>query len=149
MDIDKNALVITRDEIAIAASPERVWAIFTEINNWPEWQSEICAANLDEPLAAGVSFQWSTAGMEIGLTVGELIPGERIVWSGLSRGIMAIHAWQFTPAEGGRTLVRTEESFDGASVRPQIDFFQSALDKSIRFWLESLKTAAEGPHNEN
>jgi hypothetical protein len=136
-------LVISRDEITITAPPAQVWEIFADISNWPNWQTEIGAASLDEPLAAGVSFQWSTAGMEIVSTVGELIPGERIVWSGLSRGIMAIHVWTFAAANGG-TLVQTEKSFDGASVRPQIDLFQSALDHSLRFWLVRLKATAEG-----
>jgi uncharacterized protein YndB with AHSA1/START domain len=142
MNIDPNALVITRDEIAIAAAPERVWELFTDVNAWPEWQSEISSGSLDGPLALGSTIIWSTAGLEIASTVGEFIPGERIVWSGLARGIMGIHVWTFAPADGG-TLVHTEESWDGASVRPQIGVMQPALDRSIRFWLESLKAAAE------
>jgi uncharacterized membrane protein len=142
MDIDKNALVITRDEISIAAPLERVWELFTDVPAWPSWQNEIESAALEGEFQAGATFIWTTAGMKIASTVGQLIPHERIVWSGLARGIMGIHVWNFSSTAGG-TLVQTEESWDGASVRPQIDLFQKTLDQAIRSWLESLKRAAE------
>ena len=53
--------------------------------------------------------------MAITSTVRELIPGKRIVWDGTVGGILGIHAWTFTPHNGG-TLVRTDESWEG--VRP-------------------------------
>jgi hypothetical protein len=75
-------------------------------------------------------------------TVGELIPKERIAWSGLVQGIMGIHVWNFSVIEDG-VLVKTEESWEGEPVRLQIDFLQHALDQSIRSRLESLKREAE------
>lgn len=142
MDIYRDALVITRDEIRIQAPPERVWELFTNITAWPEWQPEITSARLDEPLAVNTTFHWSAAGMDIASTVAELIPGQRIVWSGLFKGIMAVHVWTFTAVEGG-TLVQTAESWDGASVRPQAKTLQTVLDRSLRVWLEALKNEAE------
>ena len=147
MEIDRNALVIASAEITIAAPPARVWEVFTNVAAWPEWHEAIVSASLDGPLVAGSTFIWSTAGMEIASTVGELIPGERIVWAGLARGIMAIHLWRFAPAEGG-TLVQTEESWDGASVRPQADALKLTLEESLRAWLVSLREAAETPPRE-
>lgn len=142
MDIYPDALVITRDEITIQATPERVWEVFTDITAWPDWQPEIASARLDEPFAVNATFHWSAAGMEIGSTIGELILGRRIGWSGLFKGIMAVHVWTFTPVEGG-TLVQTAESWDGASVRPQAKTLQTVLDRSLRVWLEALKNEAE------
>jgi uncharacterized membrane protein len=142
MDIDRNAPVITRDEIVIKAPLGTVWNLFTNINAWPQWNKEIESASLQGPLDVGAVFHWSTAGMIIASTISELIPQQRIAWSGLVQGIMGIHVWRFTEVEDG-VLVQTEESWDGEPVRLQVDFLQQALDKSIRSWLESLKRAVE------
>jgi hypothetical protein len=80
--------------------------------------------------------------MNIASTIGELVPQQRIAWSGPSHGIMGIHVWHFSAVEDG-VLVQTEESWDGEPVRLQVDFLQHALDQSIRSWLESLKRAVE------
>ncbi len=143
MDIDRNAPVITRDEIVIAAPLSSVWDLFTDISSWTGWYKEIDSARLDAPLAVGAVFNWTTAGLNIASTVGELIPQQRIAWSGTVQGIVGIHVWRFIPAEDG-VLVQTEESWDGEPVRQQRNFTQQALDQSIRSWLESLKRAAEG-----
>jgi len=142
MDIDRNAPVITRDEIQIKASLDTVWNLFTNISAWPDWNKEIESASLQTPLTVGSIFQWSTAGLNITSTIGELIPKELVAWSGLVQGIMGIHVWNFSVVED-RVLVKTEESWDGEPVRLQVDFLQQALDQSIRSWLESLKCAAE------
>lgn len=142
MDINHNAPVITRDDILIKAPLSTVWNLFTSIPAWPNWNKAIERASLQTPLAVGSVFYWSTAGMEIASTIGELIPQKRIAWSGLVQGIMGVHVWRFTQVEDG-ALVQTEESWDGEPVRLQVDFLQRALDQSIRSWLESLMQEAE------
>src|SRR6266851_4036469 len=136
MDIDTRAPVITRDEIGIAAPSSRVWDLLTNISEWPKWNKDIQSASLSTPLAVGAVFTWSTAGLNIASTVGELVPQKRIAWSGAVQGIVGIHVWQFTSTEGG-VLVHTEESWSGEPVIPQTDAIQRALDLSIRSWLES------------
>jgi len=142
MDINRNAPVITRDEIVIAAPLSTVWKVLTDIAAWPEWQQDISRASLEGPLAAGVVFHWSTAGLDIASTVGELVPLERIGWSGPAQGIMGVHVWRLTPVQNG-VRVQTEESWDGEGVQRERDRLQQALDQSIRSWLERLKLAAE------
>ncbi|MEO6392008.1 MAG: SRPBCC family protein [Pyrinomonadaceae bacterium] len=142
MNIDRDAPVITQDEIVIAAPVEAVWGRLTDIDTWTEWNPEIASAKLDDPLAVGSVFRWTTVGMDIASTIGELVPHQRIAWSGLAQGIMGIHVWNFTAVDGG-TLVQTEESWEGKPVRIQINLLQSALNESIRTWLENLKSVAE------
>lgn len=142
MDIDLSAPVITRGEILINAPLNAVWNMFTNINAWPDWHKEIESASLQTPLAVGSVFHWSTAGLIIASTISELIPKERIAWSGLDQGIMGIHVWRFTAVEDGM-LVQTEESWEGEPVRLQVGFLQHAPDQSIKSWLESLKREAE------
>jgi hypothetical protein len=90
----------------------------------------------------GTRRQWRTAGLDIALTIGELVPQQRIAWSGPAHGIMGVHVWRFTAVADG-VLVQTEESWDGEPIRLQVSVMQQALDQSIRCWLESLKRAAE------
>ena len=142
MDIDQNAPVITRDEIVIAAPLGPVWNPLADISDWADWQKDIESANLQTPLAVGTVFNWSTAGLTIASTVGELVLQQRMAWSGTAQGITGIHVWWFTPVEDG-VVVHTEESWDGEPVRQQRSFMQQALDQFIRSWLESLKRAAE------
>lgn len=142
MDIDRNAPVITQDELVIAAPLGVVWELHTDIAAWPTWQPDIDRARLGAPLAVGTVFHWSTAGLDIASTIRELVPQERIAWSGPVQGIMGIHIWRFTPVQG-RVLVQTEESWDGEPVRRDAERMQQALDHSIRSWLQSLKRAAE------
>lgn len=75
-------------------------------------------------------------------TIGELIPEQRIVWSGPAQGIKGIHVWTFTPIQNG-VLVKTEESWGGEPVKQNLEFLQQALSKSIKTWLENLKREAE------
>ena len=142
MDIDKNAPVITRNEIFIAASLETVWNVQTNISSWPTWQPEVETASIDGPLAVGTVFHWKTSGLDITSTIQEVEPQRRIVWRGPAQGIEAIHVWMLTQDENG-VLVNTEESWDGEPVRSQLALMQRALDQSLKAWLENLKRTAE------
>jgi len=142
MDIDKNAPVITRDEILIAAPLEIVWNVQTNISSWPTWQPEVETASIDGPLAVGTVFHWQTSGLSITSTIQEVEPLRRIVWSGPAQGIEAVHVWTLTPDEKG-VRVHTEESWDGELVRSQLVPMQRALDQSLKAWLENLKRMAE------
>ena len=115
VDINRQAPIVSSHEIVVAAPPQQVWDAHTRIRDWPEWNQGITRAAIAGQLEVGASFDWETAGMAITSTVRELIPGKRIVWDGTVGGILGIHAWTFTPHNGG-TLVRTDESWEG--VRP-------------------------------
>lgn len=142
MTIDQSAPVITRDQQLIEASLDTVWRVFTNIANWTQWNKDINQASLDGPLTVGSAIHWTTAGMDIVSTIGELVPQQRIVWSGETQSIMGIHHWQFTSVEEG-TLVQTKESWTGDPVDKQVDLMQQGLDQSLRKWLESLKRMTE------
>jgi uncharacterized protein YndB with AHSA1/START domain len=143
MDINSAAPVITRDEILIRAPIETIWDIQTNIEEWPSWQQDVDGAELAGPLAVGSVFRWQTAGLDITSTVEELDAPHRIVWGGPAQGIVAVHVWTFDPQDDG-VLVHTEESWEGEPVVAQTEALQSALDGSLRSWLENLKRTAEG-----
>jgi hypothetical protein len=143
MNINPKAPVITNDEIIINASLLDIWTIHTDINAWSDWNDEITASKIETAPAIGKTFNWTISGMEIASTISELIPGQKIAWSGTINGVQGIHIWLFRDMGDG-VLVSTAESLDGDGVAEQLDFYQEGLDKTLRVWLENLKKKAEG-----
>jgi uncharacterized protein YndB with AHSA1/START domain len=142
MDINSDAPVTVDLRIEVAAPPATVWQIHTAIDAWTTWHPDIVAAHLDGELAVGAVFDWTTAGLDISSTIGELIPGRRIAWGGETHGIDGIHVWTFEPSPTG-VVVRTRESWDGAPVLADPDGLRQALHGSLETWLQALKATAE------
>ncbi|MET9604075.1 SRPBCC family protein [Streptomyces sp. NPDC006512] len=142
--IDTTAPVVVTLATVIDAPLATVWALHTDIDNWPAWNADIDRARLDGPAAVGASFVWLTHGMHITSTIHELVPGQRIVWGGTVEGIVGIHVWTFEPTGAG-VLVRTEESWSGEPVDAAVDALSSALKASLQSWLDRLKAHAEQP----
>ena len=143
MDIDRNAPVITRDEILITAPPGTIWNVQTNIPSWPTWQPEVDAASIDGPLAVGTVFHWQTSGLKYRLDnsgnrtstaycLERSCTGDR---SGTRLDADTGGEWS---ASSHRGILR-----DGEPVRSQLVTMQRALDQSLRAWLENLKRTAE------
>ncbi len=73
--IQDNAPVKTTSEITINASPERVWALLTDVNSWPKWQGDISEAEIRGPLQPGIAFVW-TSGTHIRSRIALVRPPE-------------------------------------------------------------------------
>ncbi len=142
MNIDQNAPMAARQEIFIAAPLEKVWAVQTDIDRWPEWQSDISSAKLEGNLTVGTIFRWKAKGLGITSTIQDLVPGRRISWTGSSIGMKAVHIWIFQPWDNG-TRVITEESLSGWFPRILKIFDSTFLEKSLAGSLQVLKTQAE------
>ncbi|KDN81673.1 SRPBCC family protein [Kitasatospora cheerisanensis] len=142
--IDESAPVVTRTEILIHAPLHTIWAIQTDVENWPAWQPNVESVRKDTPgsLRPGSAFRWSTEGLDITSTVRQVEPGRRLVWGGPAQGITAVHVWTFTPTRDG-VLVHTEESWSGEPVTADREFLQAALDNSLHNWVANLKRQAE------
>ena len=70
------APVHVRNELDMAAHPEKVWAALIDAARWPEWYPN--AANVrilsgDRELAPGARFRWTTFGATIVCMVWEVI----------------------------------------------------------------------------
>ncbi len=139
-DIQQNAPVKASLEITIDASPEKVWALLTDVKNWPTWQRDITKAGIYGPLQVGTALSWK-AGIGIQAHIALLQPLDQFGWTGTAYKAKAIHLWKLQRLPGGRTLVRTDESMDGFFVRHL--YSSSKLEESDRRWLHYLKEAAE------
>ena len=101
-DIDRQAPVVARHEIDIAAPLERVWESHTHVEQWPTWNAEVSAAVLDGAFVPGRSFTWTSYGFTVTSTIYDVEHGARTLWGGAAHGIMGTHEWLFEPTRGGR-----------------------------------------------
>lgn len=140
--IHVNAPVLTKKKIVINAPIEKVWKIFSDVDNWNAWQKEIVSPKLNGAFKAGIRFNWKSNGLTITSTLQTVEVNKMVGWSGPAFGAFAIHTWYFTQQDG-QTIISVEESMEGWLVKLLKRKFQSSLDTSIEYWLNALKTEAE------
>ncbi len=142
MNINANAPVFQANEIFIQASPERVWAVLTNINQWPTWNNNISKAMLEGQAAAGAKFQWKVNGASIRSILHTVDTNRAFGWSGVTFGGSAIHNWYLESKNGG-TVVKVEESMEGWLVGLFKKKMNRDLAADMAFWLERLKAVSE------
>jgi uncharacterized protein YndB with AHSA1/START domain len=143
-----NCPVHVRNELAIAAPADTVWAWLVRAQLWPTWY--VNSSNLrfldgaPPDLGHRTRFQWRTFGVTIESTVLEFVPGERIAWDAHASGIDAYHAWVIQrTAEGCHVL--TEETQHGWLARLGKVLMPRRMWDLHQTWLEGLKAnAAKG-----
>ena len=140
--IHTDAPVITKKSIIINAPIEKIWEIFSDVDQWDTWQKEIVTPKINGVFKAGTSFDWKSNGLTITSTLQTVETNKRVVWSGPALGAFAIHTWNFTEKDG-QTIISVEESMEGWLVKLLKGKFQSSLDTSIENWLIYLKTESE------
>lgn len=142
MDINKNAPVITAGEIEIDADPDIVWDVMAGIDRWPAWNPDIKSASLESELAPGSRFRWKAGPGTISSTIQQVERLKALAWTGKTLGIKAIHVWRLEP-KNGKTIVQTEESWEGLLPRIFRGRMQKMLHDSIDSGLRHLKAEAE------
>jgi uncharacterized protein YndB with AHSA1/START domain len=142
MDIKTDAPAIARAETQIAADPQTVWSVISDLKGWPSWNDKVRSMSVSGPLAPGSTFQWKSGPGTIKSILGEVDPPRKIAWSGQTMGIKAIDVFRLEARDGG-TLVTQEESWDGFPVRLRSRQMQETLQASIDKGLRSLRYEAE------
>jgi len=142
MDINRNAPAIGAGEIQIAAPPEAVWGILSDIDGWPSWNAEVKSAHLEGPLAVGSRFRWKSGSASLSSNLQQVDPPKQIGWTGTTLSIKATHVFRLEPRDGG-TFVQSEESFEGFVARLLKGFSRKTIDSAIRAFLAGLKREAE------
>jgi uncharacterized protein YndB with AHSA1/START domain len=142
MQINKKAPVQASSQIHIHATPEKVWAVLTQIHLWTNWHPKISKAVAEAPAAVGTKFAWTINGAKIKSQIHTVDPFQSFGWSGTTFGGSAIHNWYLSSVNGG-TLVQGEESMEGWLVALFKQKMNKDLAKDMDFWLEQLQREAE------
>jgi len=140
--MSKSYPVQAKHSLLINAPTENVWAIITDVAQWPQRFSHVKAAELNGDFAVGNSFNWKSGGVNIVSTIQALNPHHFLHWTGKALGTKAVHTWELS-AKGNQTFLETSESFDGWLVKLMPGAFQKMLDKTLIDWLSEIKRFAE------
>lgn len=139
--IQQNAPVKASAEVVIHAPIERVWTLFTDVQQWPRWQHDISQTSATGPLADNVAFTWQAGGTPIHSNVVLFTPEKTVVWTGRASIAKAVHVWTFTSLGPDTTRVSCRESMSG----PLLAWFYTSddLQGTLDHWMRDLKVAAE------
>ena len=138
LTINPEASTVARTELSIDAHPASVWAVLTDIGQWPDWMPEIASARLDGPLAPGSVIHWQPQGQVVESRLVEVIPERRLVWNGTDG---AVHVWELVPTGSG-TLLRNEESIDSWKVAKGSKEGSQILTQGLSMWNQRLAEQA-------
>lgn len=142
MNINAQAPVQQAKQILIAASPEKIWSVLTNVNNWVKWNKKITQARMEGPAIKGARFRWTVNGAKINSEFHTVEPFRTLGWSGTTFGGSAIHNWVLEPRED-QTLVKVEESMEGWLIALFKTKMNRDLERDMEFWLEKLKLESE------
>ena len=142
MEIHENAPVVARSRVQIAADPESVWALLTDLEKWPTWKTDVRSLALHGSLKPGTIFVWKAGPGQIRSTLHEVDPPRAISWTGSTFGIKAIDTFRLEPRDGG-TRVSEAESWEGLLVRLIAGRMRKTLQSSLDKGLDELKAEAE------
>jgi uncharacterized protein YndB with AHSA1/START domain len=142
VEVDRSAPAVADAEAEIAADPETVWDVLTDLEGWPSWNPDVSAVALEGGLREGATFRWKAGRATITSTIRKVERPSLIGWTGKTAGIEAIHVWRLEPRNGS-TLVRTEESWQGLLVRVIRGPMRKSLQKAVAGGLEHLKAESE------
>jgi len=140
--INDKAPVKCSKTILINATPTKVWAVLTNIDNWANWQTEISHAKLNGQLKANTTFDWKTGGAKLHSALHTVEPFMYFGWTGKFFGMVAIHNWTLTEIRG-ETQVAVDESIEGFLAILFKKRFNNNLEKGMQNWLGFLKIECE------
>lgn len=152
-----NPQPVLEESIDIAATPDTVWTLVSDVRRMAEWSPQVESTRLRggaEHVADGVeftnlntngSFQWTTHG-----TVVRLDSGREIAFR--IKENWAVWSLRLEPTSGGTKLTQRRESPDGSpAATAQVidaylggqDVFTASMRDGMRQTLQAIKAAAE------
>jgi hypothetical protein len=142
-------IMLIREEIEIAAPIPVVWAVFSALDEWDDWNTACQSCHLieGEEMAAGACFSFVvrpfTLPIKVKPRITECQPGEKVVWEGERLGIHAVHTWTFTEVDG-TVILDSHEEFSGPLIwLARLILVPQRLHHLTRELLISIKQEAE------
>ncbi|MGD1841661.1 MAG: SRPBCC domain-containing protein [Thermonemataceae bacterium] len=143
-----DAQFFIHNAIEIEASPQTVWDILIQAEDWPNWYEGMSGVKVpaasDGILFDSAAVQFRTMGLDFDATIVEFEPPTRLGWLSVQKRISGYHAWLIIPTEKGCKVI-TDESQKGSLTFLQKVFVPNKLKKLHDIWLAELKKKAEQP----
>jgi len=131
--------------IDIAASPERVWSVMSEVLLMPSWSDSMTRVELDPPGPLAV---WSRARIvqpklsSATWTVTELTPVRSYSWVSKAMGADVTASHTITPTSDGVSVTLAVQ-YDGSMSTVVAGLTRKITTKYLRMEAEGLKKASE------
>lgn len=97
------------DEVTIAAPPDTVWRVYSDVERWPEWTASVRSVRYTEgaDLAPGATVQIEQPKLPKAVwQVTDIEPGRSWTWAAKAPGITTVATHTVEPRPDGTTLVR-------------------------------------------
>ncbi len=131
--------------VDVAASPERVWSVLSEVLLMPTWTASVTSVELDPPgpLAVGSRARVVQPKLSpVTWTVTEVIAVRSFTWTSKAMGadLTAFHA--ITPTSSGSSVTLAIE-YDGPTSTMVAGLTRRITTKYLRMEADGLKAACE------
>jgi uncharacterized protein YndB with AHSA1/START domain len=139
--------LFAHNDVKINAPCGLVWRNLVSAGRWPRWYPNaadvaVSGGGKDGTLRLGSRFSWRTFGLDVKSEVVELVPAQRLAWTGKTSDIDAYHTW-YLADDGGGCQVVTEEAANGAGARALVAKDPGAMHRGHDLWLATLKKVSE------
>jgi uncharacterized protein YndB with AHSA1/START domain len=125
--------------VQASVSPERVWALWTDVSGWPDWNPGVARAELDGPLAEGVTGSVRGAGGPAStLKVIEIDPERRFVTEASERLMRLRFEYELADAEDGQLRITHRVRMSGLATPLMRRTVGPRLERSIPTALAAL-----------
>ena len=141
--------MVIEESVSINASVEKVWQTFTDLTCWANWNSVLKdVATGHSSFQRGDTFTCSIRPfvfpVKFESLIEEVVPYERVVWSGSKYGIFARHVFIFRKT-GDLVQVLSTETFKGITIENLKFIFPGwRIRELTQSLLRDLKKASEG-----
>ncbi|MFE7752191.1 SRPBCC family protein [Streptomyces sp. NPDC057428] len=135
----KSAHSFCQARAVISSTPDRVFALLTDMVRWPDWVPGITKMR---PGAHAGAFEVELEEHWFEVIIGEHEPPCRLGWSGIGAGVQLYQAWLITEA-GDKTRVVTEAVVRGPAARSSGTLSPAWAERLNARWLARLKRLAE------
>jgi hypothetical protein len=109
--------MIIEETVLIKADINKIWKTFTELATWPDWNTVVRNAVTDSGrFLQGEQLTFSLKPFSVSITLNstieEVVPSQRIVWSGSKFGIFSRHEFLFQQLTDS-SKITSRETFSG------------------------------------
>jgi len=143
MEINRDAPIVLRHQIAVFAPPKQVWERIAQVEYWARWHPDIGKAEWtdDEPMdRRGFSFGVKVFRFNARLRIYD----EPLVIGWEARHMFSHHRQVFRlDGDYRETVITSESSYEGPIVAKMPDRLREPLDRFGQTWLAAIKTNIE------
>jgi uncharacterized protein YndB with AHSA1/START domain len=126
-------------------SPERIWALWTNVPGWPAWNQGVARVELDGPVAEGPTGTVRAAGGPAStLKVIEIEPGRRFVTEASERLMRLRFEFELADTDGGQLRITHRVRMTGLATPLMRRTVGPRLERSIPAALDGLVELATG-----